>query len=68
MRSRSFSERAVLLESLTPAAEVGAREWKAERSMLIEDRATRRKRIVVRVISIALWTWIVVAFFQAVFL
>ena len=68
MRADQISRRAVLLEPLTPAAEVGVREWQAEGSMLIvEDRSTRRKRIVLRVMQIALWTLIAVAFFEAIF-
>jgi len=56
-----------LLESPPGAAEVGAREWDAAGSMLTDDRATQRQRIAIRAVSIGLWLWFAIAFFEAVY-
>jgi hypothetical protein len=54
-----------LLGSPPGAAEVGAREWQAEGSVLTDSKATRRKAIVIRAIAIALLIWLAVAFVEA---
>jgi hypothetical protein len=55
-----------LLVSPPGSAKDGAGEWQAAGSMLTDDRATRRKAIVIRIIAIALLAWVALAFIEAV--
>jgi hypothetical protein len=67
MLASTFSRRTLLLVSPPGEAKDGAREWQAQGSrMLTDDRATRRKRIAVRTIGIALALWLLWSFVAAI--